>query len=166
MQEELQFYKSTKDTCACGETALLSSILGVDIPCSHRVHLGAHFTELSRIDLKLVPCTNECVFKYTVVNREPPNTDADHINCLKNSAICAIRRYSHFKHKSTISKFVEDNFNSGAEFVNGKPLEYYSLVNEGIIYFNKIRYQKEYEKKSYEGENDKVGPSSDATDSD
>ena len=165
MEKEIRFYATTENACQCGETALLSSMLHIDIPCSHRLHLGAHVPELPDIDLKLVPCTNECVFRYTIVNRDPPDTSADHINWLKNNAVATIKRYSHYKHKTEISKFVDDKFNIGTEFVNEKPLGYYSLVNDGIIHFHKIQNQKEYEKQLLK-EDDMHITSSDATDSD
>ena len=165
MDAEMRFYKTTKDTCKCGETSLLSSMLNIDIPCSHRIHFGAQFPELPKIDLKLVPCTKECVFKYSIINRDPPNSDANHINWLKNNAITAIKRYSHYKHKSEISKFVDEKFTIGEEFVNGKPVEYYSLVNDGILHFYKIQTQKDYEKQVL-AEDNKKEQSSDVTNSD
>ena len=43
---ELQsFYNTSNDHCNCGENKLLSSILDVKIPCSHRLAMGTTFPE-------------------------------------------------------------------------------------------------------------------------
>ena len=143
-EKELDFYKPKIEECTCGETALVSSMLRLDIPCSHRVFLGAKFPELPKINLILTPSMKGCKFKYTLIDRELPIRETAHLNWLKKSAVEVIKRYSHFKHRSMINSFVEDNFKIGTSFVNGKPVEFYSLVHEGIFHFDNLRKVKEH----------------------
>ena len=146
MESEIQFYETKIDTCLCGDTALMSAMLRINIPCSHRIKLGASFPCLEDVEFELIPSTTKCTFKYTIIEREPPKTNEEHICWLKNSAISTIRRYSHFKHRSQIKEFVERNFSLGTSFVNGRPLEYYSLVHKGILEFDVQRRVKENSK--------------------
>ena len=46
MRDEIRFYHSSIDKCECGENYLISSILEIDVPCSHRIFLGAIFPPL------------------------------------------------------------------------------------------------------------------------
>lgn len=41
ISEECTFYETTINKCQCGETILYSSMYRRDIPCSHRLFLGA-----------------------------------------------------------------------------------------------------------------------------
>ena len=146
MENEIHFYETTINKCLCGETVLMSAMLRIDLPCSHRVVLGAVFPCLDAVEFDLIPSTTKCAFKFTVLEREPPSTAVEHVSWLKNSAISTIKRYSHFKHRSLIREFVDKNFTIGTSFVNGRPLEYYSLIHKGILDFDGRRRVQEYSK--------------------
>ena len=52
IDKESEQYETTKEHCKCGETALISAMMLVDIPCSHRYNKGASFPS-KPIDLSL-----------------------------------------------------------------------------------------------------------------
>lgn len=89
----------------------------------------------SYVEFELTASTTKCTFEYTIIDRSAPNTEEKHIKSLKEAAVSTIRRFSHYKHISEIRDYVDFNFTIGDTFANGRPLEFYSLVHEGIMYF-------------------------------
>ena len=53
MQREIWFYHTTVDQCQCSENKLLSSMLGIDVPCCHRYKLGAKFPDCPKAKLNI-----------------------------------------------------------------------------------------------------------------
>ena len=51
MKAMILFYETAINHCLCGENKLESSIYQIDIPCIHRIALGAVFPPLPKINL-------------------------------------------------------------------------------------------------------------------
>ena len=53
LQKKIIFYHARGDRSPCNEKELLSSMLGIDAPCCHRVKLGAVFPPCPTMRLAL-----------------------------------------------------------------------------------------------------------------
>lgn len=138
MMEQIRFYETTIDSCNCGETLLESSLYRINIPCSHMVCLGASFPSLPDVNLNLNTEQTKCTFEYTVINRTKETPTPDSTFGIKSQIMKNIRRYSHFKKKPLIEEYVMQHFNISGDFVQGKPIEYFTLTYEGIFHFKEL----------------------------
>ena len=144
MKKEIDSFSSTKTECKCGETKLESSMYRVTIPCSHMVACGAEFPSLPDVKLSVSPCWSECKFEYSITERSKDSPPADKCEKLKESIVKTIKRFSHYRNKKDIRQFVDEHFTTSDDYVNGKPLAYYSITSQGIRFFsNKLKAKKE-----------------------
>ena len=140
LNQEIDYYQSTRDRCFCGENKLLSSILGIDIPCSHRHHLGAVFPDCPTITPVISQQWLSLELKFEILNEErnPVQDNPDYYD--KKYCIDQIRRFSHFKNKDKIKAFVESKYHhDGSSFIGKKPISVIQLITEGIFYFTTLR---------------------------
>ena len=135
MENEKAFFKTSKDKCECGETALESKLFQVDIPCSHRFSCGERFGKVIPPTILFKHDEPNRTFEYKVRERESTATEQS-MTTLKTMAVKQIRRYSHFKNKAVIKEFVESKMTTSTEFANGKPVSYYMMIHEGILFFD------------------------------
>ena len=144
MQYECSCYKTTVDKCLCGETIFESTLLKINIPCSHRVSKGATFPELPDFNLIMNPSINEFKLTTNIIPRERRAQSYDEIKILKENAVKTIKKYSHSKDKASITQYVDENLSTiGESFANGKPMNYHSVVHNGIIRYTKMLKTKE-----------------------
>ena len=139
---EIMFFGSTIEECQCGETIHESSLLRIEIPCSHRYFLGAKFPALPNVELTLKSQWDKAIFENTILNLEKEAPLNDNIETLKESAAKNIKRYSHFKNKATIREFVDLNFKEVEAYVMGKPIGYYEVIHDGIMHFKEMKIKK------------------------
>ncbi len=138
MRNEIAFFNSTNEKCECGEMALESSMMRIQIPCSHMVSCGAEFPPLPDVDLYLYPCWSKGTFSCTRLERENEAPPMDKQAKLKESAIKSIKRYSHYRNKAEIREFVERNFDDEQGYALGKPVNFYRLTHKGIVHFSNL----------------------------
>ena len=142
IRDEIRFYHSSIDKCECGENHLISSIFDIDIPCSHRIFLGAKFSPLNLQHMIIIkPQWNNLEFEFSIINDESPLQDyLDDADFDKARIIAQIRRYTHYKKKEEISEFVESRYHyNGSEFINSKPACMHDIIAEGIKYFSSVK---------------------------
>ena len=136
ISEEIAKFKTTIGSCLCGETKLYSSIFEIEIPCSHMVTLCAKFPLLPNVELTLNSQWKECIFEYTVLNvdREAPSDDISSI----------LKKQVQYKNKDAIVEFVNKETTKSDGFVLGKPLWYFQITHDGILYFrNKLNDERQ-----------------------
>ena len=139
---ELQsFYNTSNDHCNCGENKLLSSILDVKIPCSHRLAMGTTFPECPKINLPLSKQWNELIFEYNVL--PPINELRTHgeNESSKMYAISTIRRFSGYSKRDEIEQYVCTHYNIEGDsfFISGKEVSLIQLIYDGIEHFTEKR---------------------------
>ena len=140
LEEECTFFKTTVNTCECAETVLESSMLRLDLPCSHRIFKGATYPDFPDISLsmKMETSCSKCEKKLTVINIEVNPVEHEDVNELKKDAVRNIIKFGKTK-KETAEKFVDENLHVGEDaYVMGRPLSYYSLIHKGIMKFRNI----------------------------
>lgn len=134
IDEKCEFYNSTENSCECGENDLYSAMFRLNIPCSHMIHLGAEFEKLDEVEINF-----ENQFDELILDILPDETEKQsvQIDFLKKIAVKNIKRFSHSKQKEQIEKYFDDHFNSEFKiFVLGYPIEFFTIVSEGIQFFS------------------------------
>ena len=134
IKNECDFYQTTLFECKCGETILYSKMYRIDIPCSHRIHLGCQFPILSDIELKYEKLFQELILDIQDDKKYVQKKETEYI---KEIAAKNIKRYSHSK-KEDIVNFVEEHFHpTYTEFALGYPIEFFDVISSGIEFFTK-----------------------------
>jgi len=57
-----QYYSTTVDGCHCSQNKLIAEILGVDVPCSHRIAIGAKFPDCPSLNIEIKQQVTELKF--------------------------------------------------------------------------------------------------------
>ena len=147
-KESLQ-YKSTKETCKCGETTLLNSMMRTNLPCSHMLYKGAKFPEEPEIELFLENNFQDFVIKYEEKQRESSNKTSDLNEVIKNKAASTIRKFTKCKNLKIIAPTVKQfNIDEETMFVSKMPLSFYSEVSNGIHKFHDYKKKNALSTKS------------------
>ena len=73
LQNEIAYYQSTASKCQWNENKIVSLMLGINVPCSHQIFLGAVFPECSQVKLVL----NQPYTKLIVDIQLLPDADDD-----------------------------------------------------------------------------------------
>ena len=142
-KESLQ-YETTKNSCKCGETKLLSSMMLVDLPCSHRVTLGASFpTKPDNVILRIKNSIDSLSKEFIIEERESTQNAKDYNAHINENAARTIRKFSKFK---KIAKIAEDitpiKIQDEVHFANGRPLGFYTSVSQGIHKYHDFKKEK------------------------
>jgi hypothetical protein len=140
LASECNHYCASITQCSCSETKLASALLGIDIPCSHRVNLGVPFPPCPKANINLRESINELSITYNVlrddiVARAEIRNGEHEINYI----VDAIVRYSGNRDVSAIKMFVEKQYDPvlDAFYINGKRWDVVQLIQEGICKFQK-----------------------------
>ena len=136
MKDHVAYYNTTADRCHCSSNKLESSILRIDVPCCHRVSLGATFPILNLPDITLENKWPDLEIKYNIIE---PEDEHDVTLSLeeqeKQYAINTIKRFTHNKQIDKIAEFVEDMYQKSTTFVNNRGEEMLHLICDGIRKF-------------------------------
>lgn len=148
MQSQQAFYSTRVDHCNCGENKLVAAILGIDIPCSHRLALGATFQQCPTLNIQTKEQWTELVID---INELPAVHTAQASDAKQGKlmyAVNIIRRFSCYSKRDEIEKFVIDNYNDIEDkfFVSGKEVSIIELIYHGISVFTEKRAEKKQEK--------------------
>ena len=137
IDNEIENYSTDKDHCLCSENKLLSSLLNIDIPCCHRIHLGAEFPETPTSEILLINDTNSLIDKYDPLEPEIFNGDNSIEAQDKQYAIEIIQHFGREKKREKVSEFVENNYQlkQNEIFINCKPSSILELIHLGITHF-------------------------------
>ena len=86
MQNMIRSYKTdiTSETCLCGESVLISSMLQIKLPCSHLYFLGMQFPKFDVPKLEIEYVTNGEVFvEYEIVKSQKVETNCDYYDKIR-----------------------------------------------------------------------------------
>ena len=147
MQLEISHYHSSQDCCECSENMLLAAALGFDIPCSHRIKLGAEIPETPEIDLKFTSDVETLQIEYLYLPRDDNADQLSEEAYDKQQAIETITRFSHYHKKDRIIEYVNENYNRpvlNEAFIIKKPLSLLQLINNGIVHFTLLKQEEKY----------------------
>lgn len=106
-----------------------------DIPCVHRHFLGKEFPQFPEIELHLTKQFDELILDVQEDKYMRENLEYDYVIKI---IVKTIKRYSHSKHtKDEIKKYVIEKYNPEYKtFVQGYPIEFYSVISNGIDFFS------------------------------
>ena len=139
-KESIQ-YKTTVETCECGETSLLNNMMRTNLPCSHKVFKGAKFPDPPEINLILRNSFDKLIVEYEEKIRSVATKSEDFNDFLKTRTTKTIRKFSSCKNCSVIDKTVgKFNIDEETLFASKMPLSYFSEVSDGIHNF--LDYKK------------------------
>ena len=151
MRRQQIYYSTKKDHCNCSENKLASSILSMDVPCSHRLRLWEQFGDCPSFHIKLEQQFDKLIFDANVL---PPNTivnpyDENHGAIMYAASI--IRRFSCYKNKKEIEEFVTAHYNQeqGNFFLLGEEVSLSQLIYNGIHHFMEKRKAQKIAKKPF-----------------
>lgn len=132
---ECVFYNTSVDECECGETVLYSSMYRCDIPCSHRIFLGAQFPKIDNIKLTLNKQFDELI--PDIIEDDEIRKQIEH-DKVKEIISKNIKKFSHSKEKEEIKQYVDQNFIPKYDaFALGYPIEFFIVISNGIKFFSK-----------------------------
>ena len=146
MLEERSFYNTTFVSCDCGENKLTSALLGIDIPCSHRVSMGAPFQPCPIVNLSISQQWKSLIIDKHILPAEPLANPGTMEEFDKNFIKAQIKRFSKYKNVDEISSYVEEHYkHDGRSFVGHQPFSVINMITEGSSYFQTIKYQQKYQ---------------------
>lgn len=89
LESESMFFSTTEHSCNCGETTLESSMLRIDLPCSHRLLKNAEYPDLPDVDfkLKLSSYESRCKYKLATINFDINQLEHDESASLQSDAV-------------------------------------------------------------------------------
>ena len=134
VEKEIEFYGSSSIECECGETQLLSNMLHVDLPCSHRMLLGAAFPSMPEENkLVLINSIDGLKIEYCVKERISKNTSISLNKAINEKAAKTVRKFSKFKKINVIAEGIPKiDVEDETAFANGMPLNFFISVSKGI----------------------------------
>ena len=143
MQSMIHHYQTNINThcCMCGESKLLSEMLGVVLPCSHLRSLGMEFPDICPPQIVFKNSTGGDLFvEFKYYESEEIQVSFSYFDKIRVYVYKIIKRYSHSKDKTKIKKYVNDNLpfkSTPQKFVLGYPVEVFSVIDQGIAHFYK-----------------------------
>ena len=135
-------YKTTVETCLCSENKVESSNYKLDLPCFHRIFLGARFEPLPVMNFNFSEN-----YKGVTVERDflPEETNIENDEQDRISfAIRTIKQFSKHKKDEEIRQYVEfynDHERSGF-YILSQELSVVQLIENGIFHFKELRKRK------------------------
>lgn len=145
MNEMINNYETNmnENSCNCGDSLLISSMIGVQLPCSHLHYLGIDFPKVTPPKISMINQTNgELIIEYDFKTSENVQTNSSYYTKMHKYVISTIKMYSHSKKANAIKKFVLDKlpFDKVPEkFVLGYPIEVFSAIDQGVLRFYKAK---------------------------
>lgn len=136
IDKEIVQYHTTLERCECGETKLLSSMMRIDIPCSHQLRIGKEFPECPVIKLEISNNFKELKVKYEEQQRTGATSKKKLEEALSEKAVFEVRKRSKCKNKSLIMKSLNPVYVEGeTQFANGMPKNFFVTVSDGVHIF-------------------------------
>lgn len=148
MKRKQEFYSTTLTSCKCSENKLLSSLLGINIPCSHRIALGAQFPDVPLLEIEFSKQWNELKVEYNVIPPAQSIQTYDENKGAKAYAVNIIRRYSGYTKKEEIENYVNQNYDGDEEtcFISDTEISVIQMIYKGISEFSARKAEAKAEK--------------------
>lgn len=91
----------------CGESDLISSMLEIDLPCSHLFYLGMQFPKIEPPQINLENITKgELFIEFNFVQSQSVLISNDYYNSIRKYVTKIIKRFTHYKLKDEIVEYV------------------------------------------------------------
>ena len=103
---QITFYETTVNKCNCGQNKLESSNYQLDIPCMHRLYLGAVFPTFEPININTELQYDSIKLDIDVIPIEENNSESDCMQDEKEYAFRTIRFFSRYKNEEKIREYV------------------------------------------------------------
>ena len=105
-------------------------MLQIDVPCCHRIKLGARFQQWKKwvVEYKELPIEAE----------NPNNSEAEFD---KTYTVEQIKRYSHYKDVEKIRQYIDENYSivNAKGSLNKKHVSVIQIITEGSTYFTNLK---------------------------
>lgn len=138
MMQMITYYDTDQESCSCGQNKLQTANFKIDIPCMHRLELGAEFSDILPIDLILTGKYDGIAIKHDFnQNLQLPQPIYDE----KRFIIQTIRHFSRYKKIDEIISFVE-TFNTEETdifYIGNESVSSIHIIEEGIYFFRKLK---------------------------
>ena len=151
MHRQRIHYSTRINHCNCNENKLESAILAIDIPCTHRLSLGSKFEECPKINIELEEQFTTLVFNVNELHANNIINQYDENQGAIMYAINIIKRFSCYKNKKDIEKFVIEHYNQDRDtsFLLGEETSLTNLIYKGIHHFTEKKKAQKLAKKPY-----------------
>ena len=148
MQSQIEFYNSSDISCYCSENKIVSQLLEIDLPCSHRLACGTQFPKCPQFSIQINETFDHLVDDDIIEIENDEINIIDEYNRNKEYATAIIRRYSNFKDVDKIMSYVEHSYCSESDnfFILNKPVSLIQLIDEGVSYFTDMKAKFKEEK--------------------
>ena len=152
ISDEQMQYHTTQFHCECGENRLVSSMLGIDMICSHRLALTAKPDPCPDVKPPIIMANDHLEVEYNFlppqVQKQPKSFNEMEIKYIVNQ----IKSFSHFKEKTSIEEWVKSKFSpENDQMFKDHYSSSINLIIEGISYFIAEKEKERQEKASREG---------------
>mgnify|MGYP001108436886 CR=1 FL=1 len=143
LQSQIWHYETNQETneCKCSDSILQSAMLGVNVPCSHLIHMNVEFSSIEPPEIQLQnEFQSELIYEFKIHKSKKIVTDSNYYSRIRNSTVNTIQRFSHYKNKSEIVNYVCNKLpfsKTPRSFVFGYPTEAIHIIDEGIRVFSK-----------------------------
>ena len=143
----VKYYKTNIDncSCSCGETSIFSSMLDINLPCSHLHYLKVPFPDVKPPKIEIKNITNGVfIEEYVFESSCSIQLNLDYFSKIYEYAYQMIKHYSHRKKRTKLKlmpllkkKLTFDQ--SPEKFALGYPVEVFEVIDEGISKFYKSK---------------------------
>lgn len=145
MEQMIAFYDTSIESCQCSQNQLESANYQMDIPCMHRVYLGAEFPALP--DIEIDP---ELQYDTLEIDYDLDTTEENiHHDCLhddKEYAYQTIKFFTRSKKDEKIKSFINSFHKSDEErdgfFILNREISVIEVISEGIRKFRTVKRNK------------------------
>ena len=142
LEAESKYYETTNDNCLCSENKVMSAMLGVNLPCSHRIRRGEPIPKCPSIAPFITNQWNELHIEFEIIPQEEPLPARTTEYYDKKMAVNMIKRCSKYKSTEKIQEYVDEHYSQFPKpiesFLNNHPDELIDMINAGINYFSSL----------------------------
>ena len=147
IKDEIQKYHSSINDCQCSGNRLISCILGLDVPCIHRIFNGAQFPNCPIIKFISKLQWNELIVELNPLEEEKVNEQISIEKIDLNFITEMIHKYSKCKKREKIEQYVnplyqEKKKKEEESYINDIPSFVLRIIHIGIEYFNDLKDSK------------------------
>lgn len=163
MHSMIKHYQTNliSQSCKCGESCLLSSMLRAKIPCSHLFFLGMPFPVIKPPKIELEnKFQGEIFYEYKIFDSQKVQTNFDYYVRIRKIVVENIRKFTHYSEKKEIIEHVEKKLpfiKTPEVFVLNKPIEAITTIDEGILIFSQKKEEMTKQKEGLNGIQKKKG---------
>lgn len=147
IKDEIQKYHSSINDCQCSGNRLISCILGVDVPCIHRIYHDASFPECPEVKLEVFPEWDELIAEHFSLEDENSVEQISFEKIDINYITEVIHTNGKFKKRDKIEEFIvplnQDMKKVEEELYINDILSFtLRIIHIGIEHFNDLKNKK------------------------